>query len=148
VREVDIPALILWPNADAGSDDIARGMRKWRERGLAERMHFFKNLPIATYVRLMKQTACLIGNSSSGIREGAYIGTPVVNLGSRQQNREHGSNVIHAEHNRAAIVAALRKQLNNVSFSSEPIYGCGKAGQAIADILATQPVQVQKRMMF
>ena len=148
IREVDIPALILWPNADAGSDDIARGMRKWRERGLAERMHFFKNLPITTYVRIMKQTACLIGNSSSGIREGAYIGTPVVNLGSRQQNREHGPNVIHAEHNRAAIVAALRKQLNNASFSSEPIYGCGKAGQAIADILATQPVRVQKRMMF
>ena len=148
IREVDIPALILWPNADAGSDDIARGMRKWRERGLAERLHFFKNLPITTYVRIMKQTACLVGNSSSGIREGAFIGTPVINLGTRQRNREHGTNVIHIAHDCSAIAEALQRQLTHGAYPSEPIYGCGKAGQAIADILASQQVQVQKQMTF
>jgi UDP-hydrolysing UDP-N-acetyl-D-glucosamine 2-epimerase len=148
IREVDIPALILWPNADAGSDDIARGMRKWREQGLAERMHFFKNLPITTYVRIMKQTACLVGNSSSGIREGAFIGTPVINLGTRQRNREHGTNVIHTAHDCSAIVEALQRQLTHGAYPSEPIYGNGNAGQAVADILASQQVQVQKQMTF
>ena len=148
IREMGIPALILWPNADAGSDDIARGMRKWRERGLAEWLHFFKNLPITTYVRIMKQTACLIGNSSSGIREGAYIGTPVVNLGSRQRNREHGTNVIHTAHDCSAIAEALQRQLTHGAYPSEPIYGNGNAGQAVADILASQQVQVQKQMTF
>ena len=148
VREVGIPALILWPNADAGSDDIARGMRKWRERGLAERMRFFKNLPITTYVRIMKQTACLVGNSSSGIREGAFIGTPVINLGTRQRNREHGTNVIHAAHDCSAIAEALQRQLTHGAYPSEPIYGNGNAGQAVADILASQQVQVQKQMTF
>src|SRR5207249_420068 len=50
VRTIGLPAIVLWPNADAGSEDIARGIRKLRERGLAQRMHFFKNLPIDTYV--------------------------------------------------------------------------------------------------
>src|SRR5258708_11155635 len=84
IRDVGLPAIVLWPNADAGSEDIARGMRKLREQGLAHNMRFYKNLPIDTYVGLMARTACLVGNSSSGIREGAYIGTPVVNVGTRQ----------------------------------------------------------------
>ena len=148
IQDVDVPALILWPNADAGSEDIARGMRKWREQGLAGKMHFFKNLPIETYVRLMEQTACLIGNSSSGIREGAYIGTPVVNLGSRQQNREHGENVVHAPHNRERIVEALRTQLNQGRYQTAHLYGNGDAGASVANILATQPIRIQKRMSF
>ena len=85
---IGLPTLVLWPNSDAGSEDISRGIRKWREQGLDKNMHFFKNLPIDVYVRLMQKCGCLIGNSSSGIREGAFLGTPVVNIGSRQDTRE------------------------------------------------------------
>ena len=42
----------------------------------------------------MQKCSCLVGNSSSGIREGAFLGTPVVNIGSRQDKRERGKNVI------------------------------------------------------
>ena len=66
-EQIGLPAIVLWPNADAGSEDIARGMRKWREHGRAGHMHFFKNLPVDTYVRLLRRAACLVGNSSSGI---------------------------------------------------------------------------------
>ena len=148
LHKLDMAAIILWPNADAGADDIARGMRKWRERGLDERMHFFKNLPVATYVRLMKKTACLVGNSSSGIREGAFIGTPVVNLGTRQNDREHGGNVCHAPHDSKAISDAIKTQVSHGSFASEPIYGDGNAGRKIAQILAAVDVCVQKQMTF
>lgn len=148
VREVDVPAFVFWPNADAGSDDIARGIRKWRERGLDKQMHFFKNISIAIYVRLMKQTACLIGNSSSGIRESGFIGTPVINLGTRQRDREHGKNVIHCSHDRVGIVTALRKQLDHGTYGSELIYGDGHAGKKVAEIMATTDANIQKRMTF
>lgn len=148
IRETGVPAIILWPNADAGSEDIARGIRKWRERKLDQNMHFFKNLPVATYIRLMRRTACLIGNSSSGIREGAFIGTPVVNIGSRQDMRERGSNVIDASPDMPSILAAIREQLTHGRYASEPIYGDGKAGQRIADVLATCEVQIQKRIVY
>lgn len=148
VRDVDLPAIVLWPNADAGADDVARGIRKTREQGKAEKMHFFKNLPIDTYVKLMARTACLVGNSSSGIREGAFIGTPVVNIGSRQANRERGHNVIDVGHERQDILKALTHQIGNGRYDSQPVYGDGAAGPRIADILATKTVGAQKTITY
>ncbi len=149
VRDVGLPAIVLWPNADAGSDDIARGIRKWRERGFDRRMHFFKNLPVETYVALMGRTACLIGNSSSGIREGAFIGTPVVNVGSRQSGRERGHNVIDVACEREVIRDAVERQINHGFYASDPVYGDGHAGRRIADILAgLGDINVQKRITY
>jgi UDP-hydrolysing UDP-N-acetyl-D-glucosamine 2-epimerase len=144
VRSVGLPAIVLWPNADAGSEDVARGIRKWREQGLDDNMHFFKNLPIATYVRLMKRAACLVGNSSSGIREGAFIGTPVVNIGSRQDRRERGANVVDVDHSTTAISDAIRKQILHGSYQGDPIYGDGHAGERIARVLVDARPPIQK----
>lgn len=149
VRKCGLPAIVLWPNADAGSEDIARGIRKWRERGAAENMHFFKNLPIDTYVRLMRRATCLIGNSSSGIREGAFIGTPVVNIGSRQTARARGANVIDVEHDDQAIADAILRQQAHGRYPMQDIYGDGTAGARIADVLAgLGSVQVQKLITY
>lgn len=149
VRAIGLPAIVLWPNADAGSEDVARGMRKWRERGFAGGMHFFKNLPTTTYIRLMKRAACLVGNSSSGIREGAFIGTPVVNVGSRQAGRERGRNVMDVEPDKKAIEAAMKVQISRGLYPTEDIYGDGHAGERMADTLAKLgPVSVQKRITY
>ncbi|SIR05210.1 UDP-N-acetylglucosamine 2-epimerase/UDP-N-acetyl-D-glucosamine 2-epimerase, UDP-hydrolysing,TIGR03568 [Alkalispirochaeta americana] len=148
VKNIGLPAIVLWPNADAGSDDIAKGIRIWREKGLDTDMHFFKNLPISTYVQLMKRTKCLVGNSSSGIREGAFIGTPVVNIGTRQAGRERGSNVIDTGNDADEIASAIQKQLSHGPYGFEPIYGDGTAGEKIADILSRTVVQLQKRITY
>ena len=148
VRSSGLPAIVLWPNADAGSDDIARGIRKWREHKRDHSMHFFKNLPVATYIRLMKHTGCLVGNSSSGIREGAFIGTPVVNCGSRQYMRERGRNVVDVPPEREAIRTAIERQVEHGPYSMEPIYGDGQAGARIAKVLATCRPSVQKRITY
>lgn len=148
IRELDLPAIVLWPNADAGSDDIARGIRKWRERKLDRHMQFFKNLPIETYVLLMRKTACLVGNSSSGIREGAFIGTPVVNIGTRQTARDRGSNTLDVPYGKELIKTAIARQVDHGPFAMEPIYGDGHAGQRIAEILSNKEVDVQKCITY
>jgi UDP-hydrolysing UDP-N-acetyl-D-glucosamine 2-epimerase len=148
VQELGLPAIVLWPNADAGSEDIARGLRKFREREDDSQMHFFKNLPTNDYVRLMAKTAVLVGNSSSAIREGAFIGTPAVNIGSRQQGRDRGSNVVDAGYDRAEILAAMRAQIEHGAFDSEPIYGDGTAGEQIADVLSRCEISIAKRMTY
>jgi UDP-hydrolysing UDP-N-acetyl-D-glucosamine 2-epimerase len=148
VREQGLAAIVLWPNADAGSDDISRGIRKWRERKLDDRMHFFKNLPIDVYVNLMRATACLIGNSSSGIREGAYIGTPVVNIGTRQNMRDRGENVIEVPYDKKRISGAIAQQVKHGRYAMNPLYGDGSAGRKIADVLATEQVDVQKCITY
>ena len=148
IREIGIPAIVLWPNSDAGSDDISRGIRKWRERKLDQNMHFFKNLPISTYVLLMNFTSCLVGNSSSGIREGAFIGTPVVNIGSRQDSRERALNVLDVGYEVCEIKDAILTQINLGKYKSEPIYGNGDAGLKIAEVLSNCSWQIQKKIIY
>ncbi len=148
VYKTGLPLIVLWPNADAGSEDISRGMRKWREKGLDINMHFYKNLPVNYYIQLMKKTACLVGNSSSGIREGAFIGTPVVNIGTRQDMRERGKNVIDVSNEESKIFKALKNQIEHGSYKSEPIYGDGTAGKKIADILSKCSWKIQKRITY
>lgn len=148
LQKIGLPSIVLWPNADAGSDDIARGMRKWREKGLDKNMHFYKNLPIEHYIHIMSKTTCLVGNSSSGIREGAYIGTPVVNIGTRQDMRERGKNVLDVPYKLDQIIQAIEKQIANGFYDKDPIYGDGTAGVQIANILTSCNWKIQKTITY
>ena len=148
LHQLRMPTVMLWPNIDAGSEDVSRGMRKFREDHRPEYIRFYKNFPVETYLRLMKSAACLVGNSSSSIREGAFMGTPAVNIGSRQDGRERGSNVMDVVHTRAAIVDAIRHQVEHGPYAPEHIYGDGQAGERIADVLSTTSLHVQKRIQY
>ncbi|MBC8331913.1 MAG: UDP-N-acetylglucosamine 2-epimerase (hydrolyzing) [Anaerolineae bacterium] len=148
LQELKMPTIMLWPNVDAGSEDIARGMRKFRERFEHGYIRFYKNFSVDTYVRLMKNCACKIGNSSAAIREGAFLGVPAVNVGTRQIGRERGINVIDVDYDRGKIIAAIQQQVAHGHYPSEPIYGDGHAGERIADILATAEFNINKRMTY
>tara|TARA_B110001452_G_C15205065_1_gene418059 strand:+ start:370 stop:1521 length:1152 start_codon:yes stop_codon:yes gene_type:complete len=148
VKKIGLPAFVLWPNADAGADGISRGIRIFREKNDKLPFFYIKNFKIEQYVSLMNKTSCLIGNSSSGIREGAYIGTPTVNIGTRQNDRECGKNVIHTNYNEKNIFISIKKQLKKGKYKSEKIYGDGAAGKKIAKILSNINVKVQKKITY
>ena len=146
--DLQMPTIVLWPNVDAGSEDISRGMRKFREKHNPSHIRFYKNFPVEQYARLMMRAACLVGNSSAPIREGAYLGTPAVNVGTRQSGRERGSNVVDVPHDRVAIAGAVRRQVAHGRYPSEHIYGDGNAGERIAEILAHSPLRLQKQITY
>jgi UDP-hydrolysing UDP-N-acetyl-D-glucosamine 2-epimerase len=148
LHDLRMPTVMLWPNVDAGSEDVSRGMRKFREAHNPEYIRFYKNFPVETYLRLMHSAACLVGNSSASIREGAFIGAPAVNIGSRQDGRERASNVIDVGHDRIAIAEAIRRQLKHGRYAPAHLYGDGQAGARIADILARTSLSVQKRIQY
>jgi UDP-hydrolysing UDP-N-acetyl-D-glucosamine 2-epimerase len=148
VQELDLPAIVLWPNADAGAEHIAGGIRAFREHEDDSKLHFFKNLPTNDYIRLMAKTACIVGNSSSAIREGSFIGTPAVNVGPRQEGRQRGSNVIDVAYDRREIAEAVERQLSNGHYGHEPIYGDGRAGERIADVLARVELSIAKHITY
>ncbi len=149
LNELGMPTIMLWPNADAGSEDIARGMRKFREHFKHEHIRFYKNFPVETFVRLMLSCACLVGNSSAAVREGAFLGVPAVNIGTRQHGRERGPNVIDVGYDHDEILDAVRRQLVHGRYPSLPIYGDGQAGKRIANILASLPaLKVQKLITY
>src|SRR5205085_330154 len=91
---------IVWlsPNADAGSAEILQALDG--EAGI-DRLHRITHLERPLFVAALKQAEALVGNSSAGIIESASVGTPVVNVGSRQQARERNANTRDCEGNRA-----------------------------------------------
>ncbi|HKS51580.1 MAG TPA: UDP-N-acetylglucosamine 2-epimerase [Pseudonocardiaceae bacterium] len=148
VSSIGMQALVFWPNVDAGSGDVATGIRQFRTQGLAQRCQFFSNLPPEDFARLMAHCACMIGNSSAALREGAYLGTPAVNVGTRQRYRECGANVVFASHDPDEIAEAIRAQIAYGRYERSHLFGTGTAGRDIADVLATVTPPVQKQLHY
>lgn len=138
----------LWPNVDAGSDDISKGLRMYREKHHPANLHFYRNFAVEDYARLIDNAACLVGNSSSALREGAFLGVPAVNIGTRQQGREHGPNVVHVDYRADDILGGIRAQVAHGKYERSTLFGDGSAGKRIADVLATAPLSVQKRLAY
>lgn len=133
LAEVKIPVLYFWPNMDAGSDGTAGAIRSFRERNDLPSFHFFKNMSPTDFLVLLLGAQALVGNSSVGIRECAYLGVPVVNVGSRQDNRERGRNVIDVDYRAGEILGALRTQLDRGRYTRDAVYGAGTSGTQIAE---------------
>jgi len=120
----------------------------FREKYQPKHIHFFKNFAFEDYAKLINNSAVLVGNTSSGIRESAYLGVPVVNIGTRQNHRERGENVIDVNYSRDEIRNAIKKQIAHGKYPSNHLYGNGHAGEKIAEILSTRKISVQKRLMY
>ncbi len=148
VADLGMPVLWFWPNVDAGADGTSKGIRAFREFDDASHMHFFKNMAPTDFLRLIANCACLVGNSSVGIRESAYLGVPVVNIGTRQHGRERGANVLDTEYDRSLIRAAIEKQLGHGTYAADHLYGDGLAGPRVAQAIAEMPLTVVKRLDY
>lgn len=148
VMKIGIQTVWLWPNVDAGSDDISKFLRTFREHNPSAPIHFFKNFTPENYARLIANCACLVGNSSSAIREGAFLGVPAVNIGSRQYGRECSSNVIHVQNDTKQIESAILTQLAHGHFEHSPIFGKGDAGYKIADALSHLNLCIKKTLYY
>jgi UDP-N-acetylglucosamine 2-epimerase len=148
VEAMDLPALWFWPNVDAGSDDISRGIRIFREKGRGKKFHYFKNMEPEDFLRLVYNSKAIIGNSSMGIRECSFLGVPAVNVGDRQAGRERGANVIDVPCEAKAIQGAISTQLDHGRYEQANIYGDGKAGLRIADLLANAELNIAKQITY
>lgn len=149
IKELEMPTIMLWPNIDAGSEDISKEIRTFRENNDVNHfLHLFVNLPPEIYTKLMINCSCIIGNSSSAIREGAVIGAPTVNIGTRQSGRQRGKNVIDVDYKSEEILKAINTHLNNGYYEPEYIYGDGRAGERIVKILNGIKPNIQKRLFY
>ncbi|QOV91399.1 UDP-N-acetylglucosamine 2-epimerase [Humisphaera borealis] len=138
-------AVVVYPNNDPGSAGIVKHYRRvarshpvgGSSNGPSIRFH--PNLSRALWLGLVRDAVALVGNSSSGIIEAASFGTPVVDIGPRQQGRERGKNVAHCGYETGEILALLRTiwhRGNPIRFPRRNIYGDGKAANKIAARLA------------
>lgn len=146
VSALDMPAIWFWPNPDAGTGEMSETLRHFREdhEAATEKMRFITNLPADEFVALLKVTACLVGNSSAGIKECSFLGTPVVNIGGRQQGRLHADNVRHTGYDASEIQRVVAAQVGHGRYAPSHIYHRPEASQAIVDVLAAMELYTQK----
>lgn len=148
VHRLGTPAVWFWPNVDAGSDGTSRGIRAFRERHDGAPIRFFKNLSPADFLDLMVRSAAMVGNSSVAIREGAYLGVPAVNIGTRQAGRERAANVVDVDHDVTAIAGAITERAGKGRLARDTLYGDGRAGPRIAELLAREALPTEKRLAY
>ncbi len=147
ISSFNMPTIWLWPNVDAGSDEISKAIRVFREQQKSN-IFFIKNLSPENYLRLINNSVCCVGNSSSFIREASFLGIPAVIIGSRQLARERGKNVVDVNFDKEKIQEAIKKQIANGKYASDSIYGHGDAAKKIVSILSKSKIIHQKRISY
>ena len=147
VASFALPTIWFWPNPDAGTGEMADSLRHMREEHpeLTAHMRFITNVPANDFIALLAHASCLIGNSSAGIKECSFLGTPVVNIGARQQGRLAGEHVTHVGYDATEIGAAIATELAHGRYEPSHIYYKDNASETIANLLATTPLYTQKR---
>jgi len=135
---MSIPIHKVWVNSNV--DPGSKAMMKLVHQ---QDVEFVKNLPPEKYANLLNNCICAVGNSSSFIKEGAFLGVPAVLVGGRQEGRECGYNVVSRGYNKSDILEAI-----DIFTMARPLpdyrFGDGTAGKQIADILAKVEMKEKK----
>jgi len=142
LSKIDANFVFVYPNADAGSRTLIVRTEDFLTHHPASRL--LVNLDHRLYLSLLRHSAALVGNSSSGIIEAASLGLPVVNIGIRQKGRDHAANVLNVPALAAAIRASItqalsRKFRKSIQHLANP-YGDGHASEQIVELLTTIPL--------
>ena len=143
-----MPAILMWPNIDAGADHISKTIRVFRDGHKPEWLRTLTNLSPEDYLRVLANTACAVGNSSSFVRDASFFGTPVTLVGNRQAGRETDGNVIGVQPRASEITGAVRFHLANGRYAPSSLYGDGYVAGRIAEALARLKPYVQKRLHY
>ena len=118
--------VVVFPNNDLGSQFIIDAYQKIKNN---ERFRIFPSLRFEYFLTLLKNSQFIIGNSSAGIREAPYYGIPIINIGTRQQNRAVHADIIHADYTKIGIDDALSKIDSHKVHSSIDDFGKGDSAE-------------------
>lgn len=153
LKEIGIDSVIAYPNADAGGMKMIEMIETYRSH---PQFHIFNHIPRPAYLSLLRHADVMIGNSSSGIIEAPSFQLAVVNVGSRQEGRWRGQNVIEVSYRQEDIFAGIQKALFDTAFlsklqaSTNP-YGDGRSTERIIQHLLDIEINshlLQKKIQY
>ena len=134
IIEFEKELVVIFPNNDLGSSFILEEYRRLENN---PKFRVFPSIRFEYFLTLLKNAKFIVGNSSAGIREAPYYGIPVVNIGSRQQNRALHKDIINCEYDKEEILNAL--SLSMISkFDKEDLFGKGKSDKLFLEELQTE----------
>jgi UDP-hydrolysing UDP-N-acetyl-D-glucosamine 2-epimerase len=146
LETIGMPTIWLWPNIDAGTERIAKELRKYRESHNNNWLRLVKNFPPDLFLKVLKNARCAVGNSSSFVRDSTFFGTPVVLVGNRQVGREYGENLINVSGGKQEIEHAIKKQLSVGRYVPSELYGKPGVSKKIAQKIA-QLSEIHKKTL-
>jgi UDP-N-acetylglucosamine 2-epimerase (hydrolysing) len=124
--------VVVYPNNDLGSRLVLSAYEQLKGNS---RFRIIPSLRFEYFLTLLKNTQFIIGNSSAGIREAPYYGIPIINIGTRQQNRVVDAAIINVDYNKESIVKALRSIKTNKIKQVNPDFGIGNSAHLFLDSL-------------
>lgn len=122
----------LRPNSDAGSESIRAALEACTAHS---DVRIATHFPRELFVSWIAAADLMIGNSSAGIIEAASFGTPVINIGSRQNLRERNANVIDVAVDLVAIDRAIERALEHGRYDRRNVYGDGRTVDRIVQLI-------------
>jgi GDP/UDP-N,N'-diacetylbacillosamine 2-epimerase (hydrolysing) len=144
---------VIYPNADAGGRAMIDVIKKYASH---KNIRAFRSIGHDEFLAILKLSSVIVGNSSSAIIEAPSFGVPAINIGTRQNGREKGKNVIDTGYHTGEIAAAINRALQDERFKRKVKtainpYGTGNSSEKITGILEKiriTPELLQKRMMY
>ncbi|MFM9824796.1 UDP-N-acetylglucosamine 2-epimerase [Flavobacterium sp.] len=138
--------VVIYPNNDLGSQSIIEKYQVLKEN---LRFRIFPSLRFEYFLTLLKSSQFIIGNSSAGIREAPYYGIPIINIGSRQQNRAVHADIINVDYTTKSISEALKnidtKESNKITFG----FGQGNSAQLFLEVMEDKAIwQINHQKQF
>jgi UDP-N-acetylglucosamine 2-epimerase (non-hydrolysing)/GDP/UDP-N,N'-diacetylbacillosamine 2-epimerase (hydrolysing) len=147
IKSLKHTTIIIGPNTDPGHKEILDEIMKFSHQNSF--IHFYKTIPRADFLSFLKYAGVLVGNSSGGIIEASIFTIPVINIGIRQNGREHGENVTNILNYDAKLIeSTIKKSLsskNKLNLSKIQIYGNGNASKKIVNKL--EKIKLDKKLI-
>jgi UDP-N-acetylglucosamine 2-epimerase (hydrolysing) len=138
-KESGLNFVLIQPNNDNGSTIIRKELL---ELSKMDNFHFVPSMRFEFFLSLMNSADLVLGNSSAGVREAPYFGTPSVNVGSRQEKRVDTSSIptiINVEPEKDLILASINQaiKLKRVKTKS---FGDGNAARDFTKVLMNSKI--------
>ncbi|MCM0668635.1 UDP-N-acetylglucosamine 2-epimerase [Flavobacterium tyrosinilyticum] len=124
--------VVVFPNNDLGSQIILDAYKRLSGNS---RFRIFPSLRFEYFLTLLKNSQFIIGNSSAGIREAPYYGIPIINIGTRQQNRAVHADIINVDYEKKNISKALSIIDSHKVKQSDADFGTGNSAELFLDSL-------------
>ena len=118
--------VVIYPNNDLGSQYIIERYKRLKDH---PRFRVFPSLRFEYFLTLLKNAQFIIGNSSAGIREAPYYGIPIINIGTRQQNRALQADIVNIDYHKNSISIAL-EAIDDHHLKSSSFHDFGQGNSA------------------
>jgi UDP-N-acetylglucosamine 2-epimerase (hydrolysing) len=134
---VDENFVVIYPNNDLGSRYIIEAFQKLKDN---PKFRIFPSIRFEYFLVLLKKAKFIIGNSSAGIREAPYYGIPIINIGTRQQNRTLNADIINVDYQKENIIKALHSVTNHKISQAYNDFGKGNSAELFLNSLLSSKI--------